>query len=185
MLLSVRLVTPLVLTVLAAGIAWAADVYKVGDTVEDATLSMADGTEAKLSANEGSVVVLFFYATWEKHVDESAAQVDTIRRARAKQKLAVIGVARDAKPADAKKFGDDHTLGFPQAADPKSELYDRFATKGLPYVAILDGERKLKHSAAGVDEDAIETVLTDLLGAKDPAPEKKKDEAGAEGGGKK
>jgi len=185
MLLPVRLLTPIVVTILAAGIAWAADVHKVGDKVEDATLSMADGTEAKLSANEGSVVVLFFYATWEKHVDESAAQIDGIRNARAKQKLAVIGVARDAKPADAKKFGEDHSLGFPQAADPKSELYDRFATKGLPYVAILDGERKLKHSAAGVDEEAIETVLTDLLGAKDPVPEKKKDEAGAEGGGKK
>ena len=173
------------LTLLAAGLAWAADVYKIGDTVEDATLAMADGTDAKLSANDGNVVILFFYGTWEKHVDESAALVDSIRRARAKQKLAVIGVARDAKAEDAKKFSDDHSLGFPQAVDPKSELYGKFATKGLPYVAILDGSRKLKHSAAGVDEDAIEAVLTDLLGAKDPVPDKKKDAADSEGGGKK
>ena len=35
-----------VLVCLAAAAAFAAETYKVGDTVEDATLSMADGTEA-------------------------------------------------------------------------------------------------------------------------------------------
>lgn len=173
------------LTLLAAGLAWAADVYKVGDVVDDATLAMADGTETKLSSNDGNVVILFFYGTWEKHADDHAAQIDTIRKARLKQKLTVLGVARDAKAADAKKFAEDHKIEFPQAVDAKSEFYGKFATKGLPYVVILDGERKLKHSAAGIDEDAIETVLTDLLGAKDPVPEKKKDAADAEGGGKK
>jgi peroxiredoxin len=182
---AMRTAAAVLLTFVAAAIAWAADVYKVGDTVDDATLAMADGTESKLSANDGNVVILFFYGTWEKHVDESAAQVDAIRKARLKQKLAVIGVARDAKAEEAKKFAEDHSIGFPQAVDPKSELYGKFATKGLPYVVILSGERKLKHSASGVDEDAIEAVLTDLLGAKDPVPEKKKDAAGAEGGGKK
>jgi peroxiredoxin len=174
-----------VVTVLAAAVAWAADVYKTGDTVDDATLAMADGTEAKLSAYEGKVLVLFFYGTWEKHAGDTAAQIDGLRKARSKQKLAVVGVARDAKIEDAKKFGEDQKLGFPQAADPKGELYAKFASKGLPYVAVLDGERKLKHSAAGVDEEAIEAVLVELLGARDPAGEKTKDAAPAEGGGKK
>jgi peroxiredoxin len=182
----VRAALAVLLTLLAAaGIAWAAGVYKVDDTVDDATLSMADGTDSKLSAYEGNVVILFFYGTWQKHADDAAAQIDGIRKARAKQKLTTIGVARDAKPADVKKFADDHKLAFPQAADPKSELYRKFAAKGLPYVAILDGARKLKLSAAGVDEEAIEAVLTDLLGQRDPVPEKGKDAGDAEGGGKK
>ena len=167
--------------VLAAGSARAAaTVYKTGDDVEDATLSMADGSAAKLSSYEAKTVVLFFYGTAWRHAADDAARVDAIRKAREKQKLAVIGVARDAKPADAKKFGDDHKLGFPQACDAKSELYCKFATKGMPYVVILDGKRKLKHTAAGVDDEAIEAVLVELLGAKD-APPAKKDE----GGGKK
>jgi peroxiredoxin len=172
-------------TLLAAGIALAASVYKAGDEVADVTLAMADGSDVKLSSHEGSVVVLYFYGIWQRHADDDAAKVDAIRKARAKQKIVFVGVARDAKPAEAKKFGDDHSLGFAQAADTKSELYAKFATKGLPFVAVIDGKRKLKYSAAGVDEEAIETALTDLLGAKDPVPTPKKDDAGAESGGKK
>lgn len=169
----------------AASLAWAAGTYKVGDEVADHTLAMADGTDAKLSSHEGKVVLLLFYGTWTRHADDEAARVDAIRKARAKQKLVVVGVARDAKAADAKKFGEDKKLGFPQAADAKAELYGKFASKGLPYVVVLDGKRKLKMSAAGVDEEAIEAVLVDLLGAKDPPPEKKKEEPAPAGGEKK
>lgn len=185
--------TALLAALLLASVAWAADVYKTGDTVADATLSMADGKDAKLSSWEGNAVVLFFYGTWQKRAGELAGKVDTLRKARAKQKLTVVGVARDGKTDEAKKFGEDHKLGFPQAADSKAELYGKFATKGLPYVVVMDGKRKLTYSAAGVDEDAIESALAGILGAKDPPPEKdekatdekKKDDAAAEGGGKK
>ena len=185
--------TPLLAALVLASVAWAADVYKTGDTVADATLSMADGKDAKLSSWEGNAVVLFFYGTWQKRAGELAGKVDTLRKARAKQKLTVVGVARDGKTDDAKKFGEDHKLGFSQAADPKAELYGKFATKGLPYVVVMDGKRKLTYSAAGVDEEAIESALAGILGAKDPPPEKdekkadetKKDDASAEGGGKK
>lgn len=170
-------------TLAAAGLAWAAATLKVGDTVGDETLVMADGTSARLSSHEGSTVLLFFYGTWTRRAADEAKQIDAIRAARAKQKLVVIGVARDAKPADAKKFGDDAKLGFRQAADAKSELYAKFAAKGLPWIAILDGKRKLKQSAAGIDEEAIDTVLTELLGAKDPPPQVPKD--GAPAGGEK
>lgn len=170
---------------LVASLAWAATPYKVGDEVSDHTLAMADGKDAKLSSHEGSVVLLLFYGTWARHAGDDAARVDGLRKARAKQKLVVVGVARDAKPDDAKKFGEEKKLGFPQAADAKSELYGKFASKGLPYVVVLDGKRKLKMSAAGVDEEAIEAVLADLLGAKDPPPEKKKDEAAPAAGEKK
>jgi peroxiredoxin len=171
-----------------ATVAWAAELYKVGDTVADATLTMADGKDAKLSSWEGNAVVLFFYGTWQKRAPDMAAKVDSIRKARAKQKLTVVGVARDGKADEAKKFGEDHKVGFPQAADAKAELYGKFASKGLPYVVVMDGKRKLTYSAAGVDEDLVESALAAILGAKDPPPEKdekKKDDAGSEGAGKK
>jgi peroxiredoxin len=162
----------------AASVAWAAATYKVGDEVADTTLATADGKETKLSSYEGNAVILFFYGHWARHAGEEAKEVEAIRKGRAKQKLTVLGVARDAKAEDAKKFADDNKLGFVQALDPKSEFYARFATKGLPWVALLDGKRKLKYSAAGIDEEAIETALTAVLGAKDAGGEK-------DGGGKK
>lgn len=178
----------LLAALLLASVAWAADLYKVGDTVADTTITMEDGKEAKFSSWDGNVTVLYFYGTWQKHAADLVAKVETIRNARAKQKLKVVGVARDAKAADAKKFGEDNKLGFAQAADPKAELYGKFATKGLPYVVVMDDKRKLTYSAAGVDEEAVEAALAALLGAKDPPPEtdeKTKDAAGAEGAGKK
>src|SRR5262249_23089187 len=85
---------------LALGLAWAAGPSKVGDGVADATLAMADGTEKKLSAYEGNAVLLFFYGTWERHAAADAKQVEAIRKARETQRLTVLGIARDAKPAD-------------------------------------------------------------------------------------
>jgi peroxiredoxin len=176
----------ILVTLLACGLAFAAGTYKVGDEVADATLAMADGKDAKLSSHEGKAVLLFFYGTWGRHAAEEAKQIDALRRDRTRQKLVVIGVARDAKAKDAKQFGEDHKLGFAQASDPKAEFYGKFATKGLPWVALLDGKRVLKYSAAGVDDEAIETALTQVLGAKDPPPEKKPEERPpADGGGKK
>jgi peroxiredoxin len=167
--------TAVVFTLAAAATAFAG-VLAIGEDVPDVTLSMADGTDAKLSAHDGKAVVLFFYGAWNKKAPAEAARIDGIRKGRAKQKLVVVGVARDAKAADAKKFGEDHKLGFAQAADPKGELFKRFSEKGLPWVVVLDGKRKLKYSAGGVDEDGIEGVLTDLLGKKEPEKDTKKDE---------
>jgi peroxiredoxin len=182
---TVRRLTVLV-ALLAASLAWAAGTYKTGDEVADVALQMADGKDVKLSSHEGRVVVLFFYGLWQRRSPDDAKTVDAIRKARAKQKLDVVGVAREAKPADAKKFGEDHKLGFPQAVDPKAELYGLFAAKGLPWVAVLDGKRVLKYTSAGVDEDAIEQALVALLGARDPPPEKRPaDDKPADGGGKK
>jgi peroxiredoxin len=169
----------------AAGIAWAAGAYKVGDDVGDETLTTADGKETKLSAYEDSAVLLFFFQPSARHAEADAKIVDAARKARAKQKLVVIGVARDAKAADAKKFVDDHEFGFALALDAKAELYAKFATKGMPWVALVDGKRKLKLSAAGVDEESLDAALTDVLGAKDGAAAKKDEKKDDAGGGKK
>ena len=173
--MSTRLAAALVVLALGAG-ALAAGVFKVGDTADDATLAMVDGTERKLSAVDGHATLLYFYGMWPRRAADDAKSIETLRKARAKQKLDVIGIARDAKAADAKKFAEDAKLGFPQAVDAKSELYAKFATKGIPYVVVLDPSRKVKYSAAGIDADAIETALTELLGAKDapdaPPPKK-------------
>lgn len=167
-------------TLAAAGAGAAlAGVLATGDEVPDVTLQMADGKDAKLSAHEGRTVVLFFYGTWSKKAGADAAKVDGLRTGREKQALDVIGVARDAKAADAKQFGEDHKLGFPQAADPKSELFNRFSEKGLPWVVVIDGKRKLRYTAGGVAEDDVDAALTDLLGKRE---EKKKDDGKKSGG---
>jgi peroxiredoxin len=158
-----RLALPLVC--LAAGLALAAGPYKVGDEVADATLSMADGKEARLSSFGGDATLLFFYSLSTRRAAEQAREVDQIRRGRGK-KLAVVGIARDAKPEDVRKFADEHELRFPQAADPKSELYATYATKGIPWIAVVDDKRRLRYSAAGLDEEALDAELTKLLGPK-------------------
>ncbi len=172
----VLLITLSVLALVGAG-ALAAELFEVGDEVPDLALDMADGTQRKLSSHEGKVVVLFFYGPWSKHCREPATSLDAVRKARAKQKLVVVGVARGAKPAEAREFAKELGLGFDQALDRKSELYARFATKGIPWVAVIDAKRRLRYGAAGWDEEAVETALTELLGARDPpaAPAPKKD----------
>ena len=157
-----------------------ADLLKVGDEVPDLKLRMADGTDAKLSSHEGKVILLFFYGTWGRRSPAYARRMDDLRKARAKQKLAVVGVARDGTREEAKKFGEEHSIGFAQAADPKDETYSRFAEKGLPWVAIVDaregGKRKLRHTAGGFDEETLSTALADLLGKTDAEREKEERE---------
>jgi peroxiredoxin len=153
---------------LAAAAAFAA-VLAVGDTVPDLTLTMSDGKERKFSAYDGHPVVVAFYGTWSKKAPADLATVAGLRKGREKQSLELLGVARDATPEAVKKFAEEHKLTFPQAADAKGELYQRFAEKGLPWVVVMDGKRKILWSAAGVAEDDIERVLAELLGKRDEA----------------
>jgi peroxiredoxin len=170
-----------VLCLAAAASSAIAGVLAVGDTVPDLTLTLADGKERKLSASDGRAVVLFFYGTWSKKAAADAATVAGLRRGREKQALDLFGVARDAKPEDVKKFADEQKLTFPQAADAKSELYQKFAEKGLPWVVVMDGKRKLRWTAAGIAEDDIDALLTELLGKRE---EPKKDPPPPDGAGK-
>lgn len=158
-----RLRLALVATVLLAAPALAA-LLAVGDDVPDLALTMSDGKVRKLSAHEGRAVLLFFYGPWAKSAPADAKTVAGFLKGREAQAFDLIGVARDAKPEDAAKFEKEAKPGFPQAADPKAEIYGRFAEKGLPWVAVVDGRRKLRYSAGGVAEDAIETALTEILG---------------------
>jgi peroxiredoxin len=178
----IRRAVVLTVATLAAGTAFAA-VLAVGDEVPDVALNMADGKDAKLSDHDGRTVVLFFYGTWTKHAGDDAAKAAGLLKGREKQALDLLGVARDVKPEDAAKFAKDHEIAFPNAADPKSELYKRFAEKGLPWIAVVDGKRKLRYSAAGVVEDDVQTALTEILGKREEPP--KKDGGGAKDGGSK
>lgn len=170
-----RFLTGLAAAAAVAAAAFAA-VLAVGDTAPDASLAMSDGTDVKLSAHEGKTVVLFFYGTWLRKAPAQSKKLDALRKTRLKQKLVVIGVARDGTRDDAKAFAADHGLGFAQAADPKGALYDRFAEKGLPWTVVLDGARTLRMSSGGYDEEAIDAVLTDLLGKNDADREKEEKE---------
>lgn len=161
----------LVATAALAGSALAG-LLSVGDEVPDLTLPMADGKPRKLSSWEDRTVVLFFYGTWSKRVAADLDAVAALRKGREAQALTLVGVARDAKPDDVRKFAADRKLDFPQAADPKGEIYGRFAEKGLPWLAVIDGRRKLRWSAAGVQSEGVEAALTEILGA----PEQPKDE---------
>ena len=148
-----------------------AGLLAVGDVVPDAALTMADGKTRKLSSWEDRTVVLFFYGTWSKRAAADLEAVAALRKGRTSQPLTLVGIARDAKPDEVRKFAADQKLDFPQAADPKGELYGRFAEKGLPWLAVLDAKRKLRWSAAGVQAEDVDAVLTEILGA----PEKPQD----------
>lgn len=141
-----------------------AAVLAVGDEVPDLAYRTADGKDAKLSAHSGRTVVLFFYGTWSKRTPGDAAKAAGLLTGREKQALTVLGVARDATAEDTKKYAEEQKFTFPQACDPKAELYGRFAEKGLPYVVVIDGDRKLRWSGAGAPGADVETVLTEILG---------------------
>jgi peroxiredoxin len=149
---------------------------KVGDKAPDFTCKPIGGEEFSLGKQQGTVVMVNFFATWcgpclaelphlEKEIMKKYAD-------RKDFKLIVIG--REHSTEEIEKFAKEKGLSLPMASDPKREIYGKYAEKYIPRNFIVGKDGKIKLASVGYTEtgfqEIVQTIEKEL---KQPSPNDK------------
>ena len=155
---------------------------KVGDKAPDFTCKPIGGEEFSLGKQQGTVVMVNFFATWcgpclaelphlEKEIMKKYAD-------RKDFKLIVIG--REHSTEEIEKFAKEKNFSLPMAADPKREIYGKYAEKYIPRNFIVGKDGKIKLASVGYSETSFQEVVQTIeKELKQPAPSDKAQAANA------
>ena len=135
----------------------------IGAPAPDFTLTDLDGNTVTLSALQGQVVILNFWATWcgpcRLEMPLLQATADTYRD----QGLTVLAVDLDDPLADVQDFRTELGLTFPLLLDPGTTVTDLYRVRGWPtsYIINRDGVVDRQHIGA-LNEGQLGEYLTAL-----------------------
>ena len=155
---------------------------KVGDRAPDFTCKPINGEEFSLGKQQGTVVMVNFFATWcgpclaeLPHVEKEIMKKYADRK---DFKLIVIG--REHSAEEIEKFIKEKNLLLPMAADPKREIYGKYAEKYIPRNFIVGKDGKIKLASVGYSETSFQEIVQTIeKELKQPSPSDKEQAAGA------
>jgi peroxiredoxin len=156
---------------------------KVGDKAPDFTCKPIGGDEFSLGKQQGTVVMVNFFATWcgpclaelphlEKEIMKKYAD-------RKDFKLIVIG--REHSADEIEKFAKEKNLSLPMAPDPKREIYGKYAEKYIPRNFIVGKDGKIKLASVGYSETRFQEVVQTIEKELEQAARSDQDNAGSAG----
>jgi peroxiredoxin len=130
---------------------------KVGDKSPVTSVRTIDGKEVKL---EGQVVVLNFFATWcGPCMSEMPHLQQKLWEPLEKRGLALVAVGREHTEAEVKAFKEKKPFTFAFAADPKREIFSKFATQSIPRCVVVGKDGRIKYQSIGYDEAEFEKLV--------------------------
>lgn len=131
------------------------------------TSSAAETTPAvDISAHEGKVVLLDFWASWCVPCRRSFPWMKEMHEKYADDGLVIIAVNMDADADDAAGFLNDYSPPFKIAYDPKGILAREFDVIAMPSSYVFDryGNQTGRHLGFKVnDQNEYESLLVELL----------------------
>ena len=135
--------------------------------------SGAFAQELNLSAYQGKVVYIDFWASWCGPCRQSFPWMKSLQASKAKDGLVIIAVNvdQDRKLADA--FLDEFTPDFKVVFDPEGKLATEFKVAGMPsaYIIGRDGKPRFKHIGYHIEKRAqYEQEIQSLLDEKPAMP---------------
>jgi peroxiredoxin len=136
-------------------------------TSPDFTLTDAKGTPVKLSAYEGRVVLLDFWATWCTGCKVEIPWYMEFQNKYKKSGLSTLGVSMDDDGwKSVKPFLRQHKINYPIVIGNWG-MGDRFGFSSMPATLLIDRSGKIADLHVGmVDKDAFESEIQILLNEK-------------------
>lgn len=129
-------------------------VTKIGQQAPNFCFKTLAGGEIDLAELRGRVVLLNFFATWCSPClhELPHLELDVWQRFK-KYDFFLIAIGREHTTQELVTFTDSVPFTFAIAADPKREIYCRFATKYIPRTVLIDQSGTIIYQAVGYSDD--------------------------------
>jgi cytochrome c biogenesis protein CcmG/thiol:disulfide interchange protein DsbE len=142
----------------------AARTYPPGTPAPALRLRGLDGGRVDLAALRGRPVVVNFWATW---CDPCVREFPLLRQAAAAHRadrLAVVGVLTNDRPAAGRDFVRAHGATWPIALDPTAATAARWGAVGLPHTWFIRRDGTLaSHQLGELTQAALDRQLSLIL----------------------
>jgi cytochrome c biogenesis protein CcmG/thiol:disulfide interchange protein DsbE len=147
-----------------ASVSTAAQTYPPGTSAPALRLRGLDGGQVDLAALRGRPVVVNFWATW---CQPCVREFPLLRQAAASHRpdrLAVVGVLVNDRPAAARAFARRHGATWPIALDPTAATAGRWGAVGLPHTWFIRPDGTLaSHQLGELTQAALDRQLAQIL----------------------
>ena len=149
----------------------ATTLVKEGMEAPDFTVEFFDGSQLKLSALRGRVVLLNFWATWCPPCREelTRVQAELIDRF-AGRPFTFLPVSRGEERSDVAAFREKTGYTFPMGLDPGQTIYNLYASNYIPRNFLIDTEGRVVLATVGYEPeefDALVARIDALLGGQE------------------
>ena len=134
-----------------------------GEAYRDFTATLADGSEFTLSAHEGKVMLLNFWATW---CGPCVGEMPAFERLQETygEDLALVAVNSGEDEASVAGFLEENGYTFPVVLDPEYAVSSLYPTEGIPYTVIIGTDGKVASIQLGAgDADAMYEHYCELI----------------------
>jgi thiol-disulfide isomerase/thioredoxin len=124
------------------------------------------GEELRLSAQQGKVVVLTFWASWCGPCRKELPVLENLQRKVGKDKLVVFAVAFQESFEGfkaMKKIARDWQLTLIE--DQSERIASQYAIKAIPHLFIIGRDGKVLATHTGYGESSIDELVADINGA--------------------
>jgi peroxiredoxin len=143
---------------------------KIGDKIQDFTMTLANGKTISSKDWKGKVVMLQFTTSWSGVCRKVIPYIENEIWLKHKKNpnFELYGIDRDEPLETVKKFIKDVDISYPLAIDPQADIFGMFASKkaGVTRNVIIDKEGRIAFVTRlfKMDEfrqmaDAIERLL--------------------------
>jgi cytochrome c biogenesis protein CcmG, thiol:disulfide interchange protein DsbE len=147
-----------------SSVSTAAHPYPPGTPAPPLRLQGLDGRQIDLAALRGRPVVVNFWATW---CEPCVREFPLLRQAAATHRpdrLAVVGVLTNDRPAAARAFVRDHHATWPVGIDPDATTAGRWGAVGLPHTYFIRPDGTLaSHQLGELTQPALNRQLATIL----------------------
>ena len=138
---------------------------QVGSPVPDFQLAALDGSEMSLSAQQGKVVVINFFASWCAPCREEAAALEQTWREYQGQGVQFFGIAYKDADSKAKAFLDEFGITYPSAVEPGNRTARAYGLTGVPETFVINQQgHMVRHFIGPVTKAQLSQEVETVLG---------------------